>query len=133
MPQRLCTAADRLPPAVGAVLGPPSPRQKTAISLSSISNLCCSSFSLYILTMLCSCEKAITHSLSGAYVVPLPLRCPYLIEPPDNTYSILFYLFRSSSILPCCYDDSAEETKIPLVRQPRRKESKKKVGYSALK
>jgi hypothetical protein len=39
----------------------------------------------------------------------LPFRCPYIIEVPSD---ISFILFRRSSVLPCCYDSSTEETMI---------------------
>jgi hypothetical protein len=93
MAQNICTAAGSSAQGVGAVLGPPL--EKAAMSFS---------FS--------PCSAPAKKLLHTRFQRPesIALSAGLLIGPFGDIYPILF---RSSSILSCCYDGSAEETKIP--------------------
>ncbi len=92
----ICTAADSSAYGVGAVSGPPF--EKAAMSFS---------FSP------CSVPAKILLHTRFQKPASFALSASLLIRPFGNFYPILF---RSGSILPYCYDGSAEETKIPLRR-----------------
>jgi hypothetical protein len=93
MVQNICTAAGSSAHGVGAVSGPLF--EKAAMSFS---------FS--------PCSAPAKMLLHTRFQKPasIALSAGLLIGPFGDIYPILF---RSSSILPCCYDGSAEETKIP--------------------
>ena len=96
MAQNICTAAGSSAQGVGAVSGPPL--EKAAMSF---------------LFSLCSAPSEKLLYTRFQRPASIAFSAGLLIGPFGDIYHILF---RSSSILPCCYDGSAEETKIP----PRR-------------